>query len=171
MLSQNKGLHLLGHLTFDEELSDVWGYTDSAGNEYALVGRHNGVSIVDVTDPTQPTVVYEVPGYGTKWRDLKTWKNHLYVTAESSPGLLIVDLSNLPSSSLTYQYWVHDSITFYRAHNLYIDEKGFAYIFGSDYGFGGAVILDLNPDPKNPVPVGVFDENYLHDGFARNDTL
>ena len=36
------------------ECSDIWGYVDTVGNEYALVGVETGLSIVDVTDPTSP---------------------------------------------------------------------------------------------------------------------
>jgi hypothetical protein len=29
---------LVGNVSFTEELSDIWGYADSAGREYAIVG-------------------------------------------------------------------------------------------------------------------------------------
>ena len=29
-------------------LSNIWGYVDTTGNEYALVGANNGLSIVNV---------------------------------------------------------------------------------------------------------------------------
>ena len=32
-------------------------------------------------------------------------------------------------------------------------------------------MLDLNDDPMNPTVLGVYDENYLHDGVVRGDTL
>ena len=35
-LGQNYNMELLGHLPYDVELSDVWGYVDEEGNEYAL---------------------------------------------------------------------------------------------------------------------------------------
>ena len=61
---------------------------------------------------------------------------------------------------------------FLRAHNIYIDENGFAYIFGSQDGpASGAIILDLNDDPMNPSIAGLFDDYYLHDGMVRGDTL
>ena len=43
------------------ELSNIWGYVDSLGNEYALVGAQNGLSIVDVTNPTNPIVKLPLP--------------------------------------------------------------------------------------------------------------
>ena len=35
-------------------VSDVWGYTDSTGIEYAIVGYLNGTSIVDVSSENAP---------------------------------------------------------------------------------------------------------------------
>ena len=51
-----------------------------------------------------------------------------------------------------------------------IIDKGYAYIFGSNIGNGGCLILDL-ADPWNPIHVGTFDDYYIHDGYVRNDTL
>ena len=53
-------------------LNDIWGYTDELGNEYALVGAKDGVSIVDVTVPTSPVEVKWIPGMNSIWRDIKT---------------------------------------------------------------------------------------------------
>lgn len=39
----------LGHLPYSDELSDIWGWADNNGNEYALVGTSFGLSVVDVT--------------------------------------------------------------------------------------------------------------------------
>jgi len=36
----------LGHLPYSNSLSDIWGHVDGEGNEYALVGVYNGLSIV-----------------------------------------------------------------------------------------------------------------------------
>jgi hypothetical protein len=38
-------------------LNDIWGWTDpQTDREYALVGRSNGTSFVDVTDPSNPAI-------------------------------------------------------------------------------------------------------------------
>ena len=53
-------------------------------------------------------------------------------------GLLIIDLSNLPDSTNTNTYiyiQVHLIIQWLRAHNiLFIDDRGYAYIFGANRG-------------------------------------
>lgn len=162
---------LLGKLTYTQDLSDVWGYVDDAGNEYALVGTFSGLSIVDVTDPGSPTEVYFESGVNSFWRDIKTWGSYAYVSTEGGGGITIIDLSPLPGNITTSTFFTGSVYPFTTAHDLYIDETGKLYIFGSDYGAGGAIICDLTVDPMNPVELGVYDENYFHDGMARGDTL
>jgi choice-of-anchor B domain-containing protein len=162
----------LGFLPYSQELSDVWGYADEDENEYALVGVYNGLSIVDVTDPENPTEVFFGPGPESIWRDIKTWGDYAYVSNETSGGVYIVDLSPLPNGSITNTNNFTGSIyPFSNIHNLYIDEFGKLYIFGANSGSGGAIICDLTADPMNPVELGRFDAFYLHDGMARGDTL
>ena len=157
----------IGNLSYNQDLNDVWGYVDLNGNEHALVGCANGFSYVDVSNPSNPQEVFFISGSNSVWRDLKTWGKYAYVTTEAEDGLLIVDLTDL--SGQTYTYWTDQ---FMRAHNIYIDENGFAYIFGSQDGpTDGAIILDLNDDPMNPSVAGLFDAYYLHDGMVRGDTL
>ena len=50
LFSQDKlNIEKVGQLSYDRGLNDVWGYTDAAGAEYALVGLDSGVSIVDIS--------------------------------------------------------------------------------------------------------------------------
>ncbi|MCH8330348.1 MAG: choice-of-anchor B family protein, partial [Bacteroidetes bacterium] len=171
-------LSLIGQLPYVSSLSDVWGYVDSAGTEYALVGTHNGLSIVDLSDPSTPVEVQNIPGPPSTWRETRTWGNYAYgihdvVSGGVVPGvgLLIVDLSNLPNSvDTTLWTVVVGTDTLRRAHSMHIDENGYAYLFGSNVLGGGALILDLS-NPTNPTHVGTYDEGYIHDGFVRGDTL
>ena len=154
-------------------LNDVWGYADETGVEYALVGASKGTSIISLEDPSAPVEVFWEPGTESIWRDVCTWGDFMYVTTEADDGLLIVDLSPLPSSTglNTAYYFGEAGATWSSAHTLYIDEQGYAYIFGSNRGNGGVIILDVHTDPMNPVEVGEFDNWYVHDGFVRNDTM
>jgi len=160
----------IGNLSYNQDLNDVWGYVDANGDEHALVGCANGFSYVNISDPANPYEVFFVPGTNSIWRDLKTWDHYAYITTEANDGLLIVDLDDL--SGATYVYTTE---FFNSSHNIYIDEYGYAYIFGADDEFivsnGGAVILDLNQDPMNPTLAGVFDSYYLHDGMVRDNIL
>lgn len=154
-------------------LNDIWGYVDETGVEYALVGAQKGTSVVSLVDPTNPVEVFWEPGMESIWRDLKTWQNYAYITTEAENGLLIIDLNPLPSSNAlsTNYYFGEAGNEWSSAHNLYIDENGYAYIFGMNRGNGGVLILDVHTDPMNPVEVGEFDPWYVHDGYVRNDTM
>ncbi|HLW30227.1 MAG TPA: choice-of-anchor B family protein [Brumimicrobium sp.] len=174
--AQNYNLDSLSHVDYtalhDTELNDVWGYTDEFGNEYALVGAEKGVSVVDITDPENPFEVYWHVGSSSVWRDIKTFGDYAYVTTEAEDGLLIIDLSPLPSNPIVNSAnYFGDTKIWQSAHNLYIDENGFGYIFGSNHGNGGAIILDLFTNPMQPQEVGEFDNWYIHDGFVVNNTL
>ena len=166
------------------EGNDVWGYVDSSGTEYALVGMQNGFSVVNLSVPTNPTESFFIEGVQSTWRDIKVWDHFAYVTAdEGSDGLLIVDLNDMTGG--TYLYTNNDNsgnFMFSQAHNIYIDEFGKAYIFGGNVGGNlqenaGALILDVTDvslEQGNivlPEILGLFDNFYLHDGMARGDTL
>ena len=164
-------INLLGQLTYSDNLSDIWGWHDAVNNkEYALVGVFDGLSIVDVTIPTSPTEVQFFSGPGTTWRDIKEHNGYAYCTNEGDDGLLIVDMNGTPGS-WSSTYYTNGGI-FATAHNIYIDENGYAYLCGGDWdGTGGVYILDLNADPWNPPHVGTYDQAYVHDLFVRGDTM
>ncbi len=171
-----KNIQLRSTLSYGRQLSNVWGHVDSAGNEYALVGVHDGLSIVDVTNPDSITELFLAPGPTSNWREIKTWNNHAYATNENSNGLLIIDLNFLPDS-INYSYWNADS-ALNRAHTLFIDENGILYLFGYNNLAGnipfdsrGTLMCDLNVNPKQPLILGAYSADYVHDGYVRNDTL
>ncbi|MBL4592936.1 MAG: choice-of-anchor B family protein [Flavobacteriales bacterium] len=168
-------VNLIGQLTFPGHgnLNDVWGYVDGAGNEYALVGTENGTSIVDISNPSSPVEVFFTSGPTTIWRDLKVWGDHAYITNESSGGMKIIDMSNLPGAITAGDVYNYTGSTyqFSSAHDLYIDENGVAYVIGADNGNGGAIMLDLTANPQAPVELGRYNDYYLHDAMVRGDTL
>lgn len=157
----------------DANLNDIWGYEDEDGNEYAIVGTTKGTSIVDVTDPLNPLEIYWLEGLESVWRDPKVHGDYAYVTTEAEEGMTIIDLSPLPGSAvLTSTIFMGEGgTTWESAHNCFVDESGYLYVFGANYGEGGAIIYEVNTTPMNPVQVGIFDNWYVHDGYARNDTL
>lgn len=174
--TQNFNLDSLSHIDYDalhgSNLSDVWGYTDEFGNEYALVGAEKGVSVVDISNPQNPIEIYWHNGSTSVWRDIKTYGDYAYITTEADDGLLIIDLSPLPNNPIVNVTNYYNNANYWSsAHNLYIDENGYGYIFGSNRGNGGAIILDLFTDPMQPIEVGVYDNWYIHDGYAVNDIL
>ena len=167
----------LSHVNYqqlhDANLNDVWGYVDEMGNEYALVGTSKGTSIVNVTDPTNPVEVFWLPGSTSIWRDPSSHGDYAYVTTEAEDGLLIIDLSPLPQATnlTTTLYTGPANNPWQSAHTCFVDENGYAYVFGANRGNGGVIILDVFTNPMAPIEVGVFDNWYCHDGFVRNDTM
>ena len=170
--AQETNMELLGQLDYNNDLSDIWGYVDGEGTEYALVGVYNGVSVVDLRDPSNPEEVAFITDAPSIWRDIKTWGSHAYAINETGQGLLIIDLSSLPDASgiTSSRYNGPDGDPWSTAHNIFIDEFGFAYIFGASRDNGGAIFLDLT-DPKNPVEVGAYEAAYIHDGMAKDNKM
>ena len=156
-----------GSLSYTQNLSDVWGYVDGNGTEWAIVGAFDGVSLVDLGNPANPVERFFIPGANSTWRDMKTWGQYAYITNETANGLLIIDLSNLPTSIQSKDTTIGGMNS---AHNIYIDSAGYAYIAGADIDNGGLTILDLNQDPWNPTKVGAYIFQYCHDVYVRNDT-
>lgn len=144
-------------------LNDIWGWTDpETGREYALVGLTDGVTFVDITDPSQPVVVGKLlePGRTSNiqnqnpliayhddeggfkeasfWRDMKVYQNHMYVVSEQGTyGLQVFDLTRLRSAGDEPEMFTQDFnyTEFGKAHNIAINaETGFAYVVGSTQG-------------------------------------
>jgi len=178
----NFNLGLIGSYEWpNTEGSDIWGWADGNGNEYALVGLNDGFSCVDVSNPSNPVEKFYIPDINSTWRDIKTWGNYAYITTEADAGLLIVYLSDMTGGT----YWhvsnfshpsSGNSVEFTSAHNLFIDENGICYIFGAKSVNGGnpsegAIFLDVDANPTNPHYLGEWDDEYIHDGMVRGDTM
>ncbi len=171
------GFYSYNDITNDQKLSDIWGYAAN-GKEYALVGLWDGFSVLDITNPLNIVEKTRVSGPSSVWRDIKTWDHYAYVShdfvsassIETAVGILIVDLNTIDSATVSYTTFNYsDSMN--TVHNIYIDENGVLYAFGSDYNNGGALMFDLVENEMAPTYLGVYDSTYLHDGFVRGDTL
>ena len=92
----NFNLSLVGSYEWPTtEGSDIWGWVDASGNEYALVGLNDGFACVNVSNPTNPVQEFYISDINSTWRDVKTWGNFAYITTEADAGLLIVDLTDM----------------------------------------------------------------------------
>ncbi|MCC6281718.1 MAG: choice-of-anchor B family protein, partial [Saprospiraceae bacterium] len=176
ILAQNYNLQLRSTLDFPgQTLANVCGYAQD-GREYALVGASQGLAIVEITNPSLPVLLIQIPGPNNLWKEIKTYSHYAYITSEGGQGLQIVDLSALPDTTLDSHFYTGDGLIegqLDKIHALHIDTtKGFLYAYGGDLFGGGAKVFDLNTDPYNPTFAGKFDQlNYVHDGFVDNDTL
>lgn len=164
-------------------VNDVWGWTDpETDREYAIIGRSDGTSFIDVSDPSAPVFVADLPATeGTSpnaWRDVKVYQNHAFVVADNvgKHGMQIFDLTLLRDIANPPQVFketvLYDPI--YSAHNVVINEDtGFAYIVAASGGGetcgGGYHMVDVR-NPKEPSFAGCFSDpssgaggNHIHD--------
>ncbi len=166
-------------------VNDVWGWTDpESGREYALVGRLDGMAIVDISNTLNPVYVGElIRTEGTQpstWRDMKVYKNHVFVVADGAPGhgVQVMDLTKVREFSgepITFTEDAHyDGVS--AVHNIVINEEsGFAYAVGARSGGetcgGGLHIINIQ-EPLSPTFAGCFSDTdtgrsgtgYTHDG-------
>ncbi len=171
-LSAQSSLNLsyLSNYSYSNNLNDVWGYATESG-EYALVGVYNGVSVVDITNPTSPVELGFFEGPNSIWRDLKSYGDYLYCVNESSGGLHIINLSDLIAGNSNPTSIQNTDLGFTTGHNIYIDENGILYVLGANFGGGGAMMFDLNETPESPEYLGNYSGSYFHDAMVRGDTL
>ena len=151
--------------------NDVWGWVDAeTDREYALVGRNNGMTFVDVSDPANPVVKGNLPltegANPAVWRDVKVYADHAFIVADNAGqhGVQVFDLRRLRENTeepMTYsEDAIYDGIA--SAHNIVINEDtGFAYAVGSSGGGetcgGGLHMIDIK-DPLAPVFAGCFSD-------------
>ena len=156
---------------FDGEgVSDLWGWTDpDTGNEYVIVGKTNGVAFFDITQPTEPIYLGELPNPGLTqaiWHDIKVFSNHAFIVSESEQhGMAVFDLTKLRDVADAPAVFDRDA-TYELAsavHNLEINtETGYAFLLGGNMGLvvtdqclSGLHMVDIN-DPLNPTFAGCF---------------
>lgn len=153
------------------QLSGMWGWTDPQnGREYALVGRMDGTSFVDVTDPSNPTYLGDLPltegATPSSWREIKVYRDHAFIVSDGAGahGMQIFDLAqlrNVRGAPVTFTATArYDRI--FSAHNIVINEDtGFAFATGSGMGGetcgGGLHMIDIR-DPRSPTFAGCFSD-------------
>lgn len=176
---------LLGHIPAADMgqatgLNDIWGWKDALTNlEVVLSGWADGVSVIDVTDPTKPTYIALIPKTaGTSastWRDIKVYKDHAYIVSEAANhGVQVVDLRALRGHSGPRQVLL--PVTTYtevsKVHNIVINEEtGFAYAVGSNGSgqtcAGGLHSIDISV-PGAPVFVGCVTDFRTRRGYTHD---
>ena len=165
-------------------LNDIWGWTDpESGKEYALVGRVDGTSFVDISDPANPVYLGDLPktavSPGSTWRDIKVYRDHAFIVADGAGehGMQVFDLTRLrdvENAPATFTPDAHYT-RIQSAHNIVINEdSGFAYTVGNSGGSetcgGGLHMIDIH-DPLDPTFAGCFSDpstgrqktGYTHD--------
>lgn len=165
-------------------LSGIWGWTDSqTGREYALVGRIDATAFVDVTDPTHPRYLGELPrtegSPASSWREIKVYKDYAFVVSDNAQqhGMQVFDLTRLRRVGNTPESFTPDT-TYHRihsAHNIVIDTAtGYAFTTGNSSGgetCGGALhMIDIR-DPRHPKFAGCYSDpetGIQHTGYTHD---
>lgn len=164
-------------------VNDVWGWTDpESGRSYALVARRDGASFVDVTDPTAPRLVGNLPrtegSRPSVWRDIKVIGTHAYIVSDGAGahGMQVFDLTRLRDVTDAPEDFEPDTTydEIFSAHNVVADTaSGFLYVVAANSGGrtcgGGLHMVDVN-DPERPVFAGCYHDastpgsrGYTHD--------
>jgi choice-of-anchor B domain-containing protein len=159
--------------------NDNWGWTDTTtGREYALVGRNDGTSFIDITDPTRPVLIGDLPKTPNTppsqlWRDMKVYKDHVFIVADGAGdhGMQVFDLRrlrNVRNAPALFEPDAHYPRVA-SVHNIAINEEtGFAYLVGSRGGGetcgGGLHMVDIR-EPLSPKFAGCYrdDSGGTHD--------
>ncbi|HEX8355017.1 MAG TPA: choice-of-anchor B family protein [Pyrinomonadaceae bacterium] len=166
--------------------NDIWGWTDpQTDREYALLGLSNGVAFVDVTNPTAPVYLGNLPRHSVDslWHSLKVYRNHLYVVSEAAEhGMQVFDLTRLRglASPQTFTATAHYN-NFGSAHTIAVNEEtGYLYVAGSRPAAGRTPNVDTCPgatstrggglhivDARNPAAPSfagcVNEDGYTHE--------
>ncbi|MCH6258404.1 choice-of-anchor B family protein [Puniceicoccaceae bacterium K14] len=179
---ESKNIKLLSQLslaqtggTHDEATAnDVWGWTDPVtGIEYVLLGRSDGVAMIQIEDPQNPIFLGLLPLTPETQtfvnRDVKVYKDNAYVIADNNVhGLQIFDLTQLRNISEPPVVFTPTNLFLgvEKAHNITINEEtGYCYLSGykleSDTLLprNGLMVLDLNQEIDSP--------NFLQGTFKR----
>ena len=155
------------------DYNDVWGYADYSGKEYAIVGSKTKVHFIEVSNPTNPTLVAEFElGSNTSWRDFKTYNHYAYAVSEgfSNEGLVIFDLCDIANGNISKVYQ-HNAV-FGKAHNIFIDVKNKRlYVVGANTQTNGIIVYDLASNPANPTLLTKtsLPGGYVHDVFVQDN--
>jgi len=151
-------------------LNTVWGWTDpQTGKEYAIVGRADGTSFLDVSNPTRPRYLGDLPktdvAPATVWREFKVMNNHVFIVSDGAKdhGMQVFDLTRLRNVRAPQKFTPDVHYTrVSAAHNVAVDTAtGFVFITGANSGgetCGGGLHMVNAKDPKNLSFAGCFQD-------------
>ena len=159
--------------SFGAGYSACWSYIHGDGREYAILGTTNGTAIYNVTNPYAVYRVGLIPGPSSPWREMKSWRNWIYIVTEGSgagTGLQIVRMTNPEAPVLAATY----TGSFTTAHTVSIDTTRALLVCNGTRLLSGQAngmrILSI-ASPEAPVEVGwwpggtipVSTDEYVHD--------
>ncbi|MGH7730100.1 MAG: LVIVD repeat-containing protein, partial [Candidatus Eiseniibacteriota bacterium] len=175
-----------------QNYSACWSYVHSDGTEYAVIGVNGltapsaGTAIYRLSDPAAPVLVGFIPGPPSIWREMKSYRDWIYVTTEATgagQGLQIIRMTNPNSPVLAATY----TTNFITSHTVSVDTtRGLLVCNGTRDAIGewtGMRILALNNSgigatPETPVELAwwpgvmpVPNDKYVHDSVPIGSRL
>ena len=159
-----KNIDLISRVEGIGGIADVWGWVDpETKDEYAIVGGASSIRFFNVTNPTKPIDLGQVPGKaGTfLWLEMEIVNDHLYWVCDLYPcGLQIFDLNRLRGAESAVPVWRPDVVlplgTFHSIDSN--PDTNHLFLNGVGVAVGTPVIMDVSV-PLAPTPVGgMFDD-------------
>ena len=162
--------------------SSCWVYVHGNGREFAALGVNTGTAIYEITNPSAPVLKGFIPGPTSVWREIKSYRNWIYVVSEESDsplaGVQIIRMTNPDQPVLAATY----RSDFVESHTVSIDTtRALLVCNGTKDAAGhelGLRLLSL-ANPEAPVqlarwPAGpgyVPHELYVHDSVPVGNRL
>lgn len=166
----SRNVQLLGHLNSYARYSACTAYISPDGREYAVLGTDTGTSIVNVTNPLAPYEVGFIPGLSSWWREMKQYRQWLYVSTEAvGGGIQIIRMTDPEHPVLVNTY----ATAFNREHTVTVDTTRALLILNGTRASNtmtGMHIMSL-ADPENPVDLWSYGDDYVHDSWMRGTRL
>jgi choice-of-anchor B domain-containing protein len=169
--------------------SACWSYIHSDGREYAVIGTNGGTAFYNVTNPDNAYFVGFIPGRTSTWREMKQYRDWMYVVTEASPGatgpaagVQIIRMTNPESPVLVATY----ATNFQTSHTVAVDTTRAilicngtrAWSGGSGFARGMRFLSLANPEAPVEIgtwptsgPVTVERVNYSHDSVPIGNRL
>jgi choice-of-anchor B domain-containing protein len=165
----------------NQRFNECWGFVSNE-IEFGVIGSTMGTHFINLETTDSAFQEAFVPGRffgsGVVHRDFHDYKGFLYgVCDQGNSSLQVIDIQNLPDTA----FLVHeDTVNIRRAHNLFIDSAAARlYTCGVREPSGTRIPIQVwsldNPEMpvllRNIFEIQGVDINYVHDMYARNDTL
>lgn len=74
----------LANVNTSSTYSNCTSYIAGDGREYAALGTGTGTQIFRITDPSAPVLVGTIVGPSSAWREMKQYRDHLYIVSEGT---------------------------------------------------------------------------------------
>ena len=166
----SKNVQLLAHFHNYLSYSACASYVHHDGREYAVLGTNSGTSIVNVTNPAASYEVGFIPGMTSVWREMKQYRNWIYVSTEAAGGgIQIIRMTDPENPVLAGTY----TTAFNRAHSVTVDTTRALLILNGtrlDNTMTGMHIMSL-ANPESPADLGMYNLDYVHDSWMRGTRL